>query len=332
MRFQTFADKAIAGEALSREECAAVLHCSDQRILELLDAAYQVRYRFCGKSVHLHMLINAKSGLCPEDCHYCSQSKISSAQIAKYPLVGRQQLLEGARRAKASRSLRYCIAISTRGATDREIDYIADAVRSIKEEVDIAICCTVGIISEEKARRLYEAGVEQLNHNLNTSERYYPQICTTHTYQDRVDTLLAARRAGLKLCTGAIFGQGEEEEDIIDVALALRELDPQSIPVNFLLAIPGTPLEGMNYLKPYDCLRILCLMRFLNPHQEIRVSAGREVHLRSLQPLALYPANSVFVSGYLTTAGQDYKDTWQMIEDLGFEIQEHAKHHQAESE
>jgi biotin synthase len=325
MNFQSLADKAIAGQVLSREECQAVLRCPDQHILALLDAAYQIRYHFCGKSVHLHMLINAKSGLCPEDCHYCSQSRISTADIEKYPLVSQQKLLEGAKQAKETRSLRYCIAISTRGATDREVDYIASAVRRIKEEVDIAICCTVGIISEEKARRLYDAGVEQLNHNLNTSERYYPEICTTHTYQDRVNTLLTARRAGLKLCTGAIFGQGETEADIIDVSLALRELDPQSIPVNFLLAIPGTPLEGTNYLKPYDCLRILCLMRFLNPSQEIRVSAGREVHLRSLQPLALYPANSVFVSGYLTTSGQDYKDTWQMIEDLGFELQEYGE-------
>ena len=138
------------------------------------------------------------------------------------------------------------------------------------------------------------------------------------------DSPLAARRAGLKLCTGAIFGQGETEEDIVDVALALRELQPQSIPVNFLLAIPGTPLAGAEALRPYDCLKILCLMRFLNPAQEIRVSAGREVHLRSLQPLALYPANSVFVSGYLTTPGQDYKETWQMITDLGFELQEYS--------
>ncbi len=264
MKFQALADKSIEGQTLSHEECQCILRCSDQRILELLDAAYQVRYHFCGKSVHLHMLINAKSGLCPEDCHYCSQSKISTADIEKYPLVSQQKLLEGARRAKAARSLRYCIAISTRGATDREIDHIANAVRHIKEEVDIAVCCTVGMISEEKAQRLYDAGVEQLNHNLNTSERYYPQVCTTHTYQDRVDTLLAARRVGLQLCTGAIFGQGETEADIIDVALALRELHPQSIPVNFLLAIPGTPDEGLNYLKPYDCLKILCLMRLLN--------------------------------------------------------------------
>jgi len=326
MPFQTLAHKAINGEMLSREECLAILRCPDQHVLALLDAAYQVRYRFCGNSVHLHMLINAKSGICPEDCHYCSQSKISTADIERYPLVSQEKLLEGAKRAKEARCLRYCIAISTRGANEREIDSIARAVRRIKKEVDIAICCTVGIISQEKAQRLYDAGVEQLNHNLNTSERYYPEICTTHTYQDRINTLQAARRVGLKLCTGAIFGQGETEEDIIDVAQALRELDPQSIPVNFLLAISGTPFAQLPQqfpLTPYDCLRILCLMRFLNPRQEIRVSAGREVHLRSLQPLALYAANSVFVSGYLTTEGQDYQQTWQMVRDLGFELQEH---------
>ncbi len=324
MNFHTLADKSIAGITLTRDECRAVLRSPNERILEVLDAAYKVRYHFCGNRVHLHMLINAKSGLCPEDCHYCSQSRISTADIERYPMVSMERLLEGARQAKAARSLRYCIAISTRGATDREIDHLAAAVRRIKEEVEIAICCTVGIISEEKARRLYEAGVEQLNHNLNTSERYYPKICTTHTYQDRVNTLLSARRAGLTLCTGAIFGQGETEDDIIDVALALHDLDPQSIPVNFLIAMEGTPLAGTNYLKPQDCLRILCLMRFLNPGQEIRVSAGREAHIRSLQPLALYPANSVFVSGYLTSDGQDYQETWQMIRDLGFEIDEYT--------
>jgi biotin synthase len=321
--FQAFADRSIAGESLTRAECRAVLDCPEERLLELLDAAYRVRRRFCGKRVHLHLLINAKSGLCPEDCHYCSQSKVSSAAIAKYPLVSRARLLEGARRAKEARSRRYCVVISGRGPTDREVDYLAGAVREIKEEVDIGVCVSVGLLTEEKARRLRTAGVEQLNHNLNTSERFYPEICTTHTYADRMATLQAARRAGLQLCTGAIFGQGERLEDIIDVALALRALEPQSIPVNFLLPIDGTPLAGLNYLTPQDCLRILCLMRFLNPRQEIRVSAGREAHLRSLQPLALYPANSVFVSGYLTTPGQAYEDTWKMIEDLGFEIEEH---------
>jgi biotin synthase len=326
--FQALADKAIAGEALSHEECQGVLRCPDPRLLDLLAAAYRVRERFCGNRVHLHMLINAKSGLCPEDCHYCSQSAVSSADIEKYPLVAIERLLAGARQAKEARSRRYCIVLSGRGATDHEVDYLAAAVRRIRQEVDIGICCSVGLLTEERARRLYEAGVEQLNHNLNTSERYYPEICTTHTYQDRMDTLLAARSAGLSLCTGAIFGQGEGEDDVIDVALALRALEPQSIPVNFLLAIPGTPFGDMNeadVLTPARCLKILCLMRFLNPSQEIRVSAGREAHLRSLQPLALYPANSVFVSGYLTTPGQDYRETWQMIRDMGFEIEEHGE-------
>lgn len=324
MNFQIFADKAIAGDVLSREECLAILRSPDSQILELLSAAYRVRERFCGKRVHLHMLINAKSGLCPEDCHYCSQSRISTAEIERYPMVSVQKLLEGARKAKEAHCRRYCIVISTRGANQREIDFLSRAVRRIKEEVDIAICCSLGLLSEEKARALYDAGVEQLNHNLNTSERYYPEICTTHTYQERIDTLHAARSAGLKLCSGAIFGQGESEDDIVDVALALRDLAPQSIPVNFLLPIQGTPFAETHYIRPYDCLRILCLMRLVNPAQELRVSAGREVHLRSLQPLALYAANSLFVSGYLTTPGQAYQETSQMIHDLGFEIEEYA--------
>lgn len=325
MKFSPLADKAIAGDVLSHEECLAVLHCRDEEVLNLLSATYQVRRHFCGNRVHLHMLINAKSGICPEDCHYCSQSSISAAHIERYPLVSMQKLLEGARKAKEARSRRYCIVISTRGANKREIDFLTRAVRRIKEEVDIAICCSLGLLTEEKARALYEAGVEQLNHNLNTSERYYPEICTTHTYQDRLDTLQAARKAGLKLCSGALFGQGESEEDIIDVLLALRELNPQSIPINFLLPIEGTPFSHYHYVQPYDCLRILCLARLLNPAQEIRIAAGREAHLRSLQPLALYAANSVFVSGYLTEPGQGYQETWQMIKDLGFEIEEHAE-------
>ena len=324
MNYPALAEKAIDGRELSREECRVVLRSPDPDMLQLLDAAYRVRRHFCGNRVHLHMLINAKSGLCPEDCHYCSQSSVSTAEIEKYPLLSEVKLLEGARRAEAARARRYCIVTSGRGPTDREVEHLARVVRSIKSQVDIGICCSVGLLTEEKALRLKEAGVEQLNHNLNTSERYHPEICTTHTYADRVATLMAARGAGLKLCTGAIFGQGETEEDIIDVALALRALEPQSVPVNFLHPIPGTPFEQVSYLTPYQCLRILCLMRFLCPSQEIRVSGGRELHLRALQPLALYPANSLFVAGYLTTPGQRPEEAWRMIQDMGFEIEEHV--------
>ena len=320
--FPALADKAIAGDPLTHAECAAVLGSQDSEVPALLAETYRVRRRFCGHKVHLHVLMNAKSGLCPEDCGYCSQSRVSEAAIDKYPMVSQEQLLEEARAAKRSRAKRFCIVTSGRGASWREVEYLADAVRNIREEVDIAICACVGLLDEEKARALKEAGVDQLNHNLNTSERFTPSIVTTHGYIDRLNTLRAARKAGLDLCSGAIFGMGETDEDVIDVLMALRDLDPRSIPVNFLHPISGTPLGGTWSLTPLHCLRILCLARLLHPHREIRVAGGRELHLRSLQPLALYAANSIFVEGYLTTPGQGTREALQMIEDMGFEVEE----------
>ena len=322
MNYQKLAEKAIAGQELTREECLSVLHSPDIEILQLLDAAYCVRRHFFGNRVHLHMLINAKSGLCPEDCNYCSQSKISTADIPKYTLLSESELLEGARRAKAAKAKVYCIAMSGRGPSKQELEYLTRAVRNIKSQIDIGICCSVGLLSKDQAHQLREAGVKQLNHNLNTSERYYSEICTTHTYQDRMNTILAAREVGLDLCSGVLFGQGETENDIIDVAFALRALAPRCLPINFLHPIPGTPFQRFNYLTPLQCLRIFCLFRFLCPGQAIRASGGRELHLRSLQPLALYPVNSVFVSGYLTTPGQSPEDAFKMIQDIGFEIEQ----------
>ena len=320
--FAALADKAIAGEALTRGECASVLRAPDADVPALQAETFRVRRRFCGLRVHLHVLMNAKSGLCPEDCGYCSQSRVSTADIERYPMVSLERLLEGARAAKRSRARRFCIVTSGRGASWREVNYLSTATRSIREEVDIDVCACVGLLDEEKARALREAGVDRLNHNLNSSERFTPSIVTTHTYRDRVETLRAARDAGLSLCSGAIFGMGETDEDAIDVLLALREMDPDSIPVNFLHPIEGTPLAGTWRLTPLHCLRILCLARLLHPRREIRVAGGRELHLRSLQPLAMYAANSIFVEGYLTTPGQGTRDALQMIEDLGFEVEE----------
>jgi len=321
MDYELLAEKSLRGELLTGEEMSAVLNAPDERVPELVEAAFKVRRHYFGKRVQIHMLKNIKSGLCPEDCHYCSQSSISKAPIDKYPLLPREKLLEGAQRAKGSGAIRYCMVASGRGPTKKEIEEIAEVVEEIKRHVPINICCSLGIMDEPKARILKQAGVERINHNLNTSRRFYPRICTTHTYEDRVETVKNVKAAGLSPCCGGIIGMGETDEDIIEMALALRDLDVDSIPINFLHPIPGTPLADANHLTPQRCLKALCLFRFINPSKEIRVAGGREINLRSFQPLSLYPANSIFVNGYLTTPGQMASDAHRMIEDLGFVIE-----------
>jgi biotin synthase len=320
--FQLLADKALEGILPEREEMKAVLNASDEQIPELVSAAFKVRYRYFGKRVQIHMLQNAKSGLCPEDCHYCSQSSVSRAPIDKYPFLPKEKLIEGAMKAKAAGAVRFCIVNSGRGPTDKEIREITEVVREIKKQVSINICCSLGLIDEDKVQALKDSGVERINHNLNTSERHHPNICTTHTYRDRVDTVNNVKTVGLSSCCGGIMGMGETDEDIIDLALSLRKLGVDSIPLNFLHPIDGTPFGGLNHLTPQRCLKILCLFRFVNPDKELRVGGGRELNLRSLQSLALYPANSLFVNGYLTTPGQEASETHRMIADLGFEIED----------
>jgi biotin synthase len=314
------ADRVLDGHSLSREEALSILQADDDSVLSILDAARRVRQSLFGKSVQLYYLKNAKSGLCPEDCNYCSQSKISEAPIEKYAMLNAERLLEGARLAAENQSRTYCIVASGRGPTDREVDHVSSVVRQIKQEYDLHVCCCLGLLEPEQAIRLKEAGVDRVNHNLNTSERHHPEICTTHTFQDRLDTLSACRDAGLELCAGLIVGMGENHGDVVDVALKLRELSVESIPVNFLHAIDGTPLQKTGMLTPAYCLKVLSMFRLTVPSAEIRVAGGREVNLRSLQPLSLYAANSLFVSDYLTTAGQRPEDDFRMIADLGFEI------------
>ena len=322
MDYTKLAEISLAGGLLTPEEATSVLRAPEGDLLPLLHAAFQVRHHHFGRRVQLHVLINAKSGLCPEDCAYCSQSAVSGAAIDRYPFLPKAQILDGAVRAKAGGAVRYCIVASGRSPTDREVEAVAETVREIKQTVDIDICCCLGLLNREKARTLKAAGVDRINHNLNTSARHHPEICTTHTYADRVETLHAVREAGLETCCGGIVGIGEQETDIIDLALALRELDVDSIPVNFLHPIDGTPLSDRDDLTPQYCLKTLCLFRFLNPGKEIRVAGGRERNLRTLQSLALYPANSLFMEGYLTTGGQSVSETRRMIEDLGFEVEE----------
>jgi biotin synthase len=315
------ADKAIRGELLTMEEGLAVLEADDDALLDIMSAAFRVRRHFYGKKVKLNLIINAKSGLCPEDCGYCSQSIVSTAPVSKYPLLEKDTLVAGARKAMDLKVGTYCIVASGRGPTGKEVDQVIAAVKEIKSTMPMKICACLGILSDEQAVRLKEAGVDRYNHNLNTSAGNFNKITTTHTYADRVATVEKAKSSGMSPCSGCIVGMGETNQEIVEIAYALRELDADSIPVNFLNSIKGTPLENNKELNPRRCLKVLALMRFINPTKEIRASGGREVNLRSMQVLCLYAANSLFVGDYLTTEGQEASQDHKMIEDMGFEIE-----------
>jgi biotin synthase len=320
MSFQEFADLAITGKRLDRTQCRRVLGCPDEEIISLINAAYQVRHQYFGNRVYIHMLSNAKSGLCSEDCHYCSQSRIAKAEIKTYPLVSKEKLLAEAREAMETKANRFCMALSGKGPTEKELQRLCDIIRSLKQETGLSLCASLGFLDQGQAARLKAAGLDRVNHNLNTSERFYSRICTTHSFQDRLSTIANCRAAGLEICSGGIIGQGETDEDIIDLMYALRDIKPQAVPINFLIPVKGTPFEDRaTDLNPRRCLKALCLARFLNPQSEVRAAGGREYHLRSLQPLALYAVDSIFVAGYLTTGGQSAREAFNMIEDLGFE-------------
>lgn len=319
--WQSLADKSLAGELLTRDEARAVLNAPDSELLDQLAAAYRVRRATWGNRVRLHFLLNAQSGLCPEDCGYCSQSKISAAEIEKYPMMAQERIMEAADRAAQLKAGTLCMVISGRSPGETVFGKVLDAVKAVRAKHDLKICACLGLLNEEQVLRLKEAGVETVNHNLNTSANYTPEIVSTHTFEDRVGTVEAVKKAGMKTCSGGILGMGESDDDVIDLALSLRELDVKSVPVNFLIPVPGTSFEGENALNPRRCLRMLCLYRFLLPTQEIRVSGGREVHLRSMQVMGLYPANSIFVGDYLTTQGQTAREDMRMIEDAGFVLE-----------
>ena len=312
--------RVLDGHPLTGPEALSILRSPDEQLLSVLSSAYRIRHRYFGNSVQLYFLMNAKSGLCPEDCSYCSQSKVATSEIPRYNLLNREQLLAGAQAAAERGAKTYCIVISARGPNERELQALETIVPEIKQNFGLDICACLGLLTEQDATRLAACGVNRVNHNLNTSASHYEKICSTHTYEDRLETLRHVRRAGMEVCSGGILGMGEQHEDVVQMAFELRELGAESIPINFLNAIDGTPLAGNDLLNPRDCLRTLAMFRFANPSSELRIAGGREIHLRSLQPLGLYAANSIFVGDYLTTPGQLPEEDYRMIADLGFEI------------
>ncbi|MCY7771884.1 biotin synthase BioB [Bacillus haynesii] len=320
-QWMELAERVLDGGEVTEKEALSILECPDDEVLLLMHAAFQIRKRYYGKKVKLNMIMNAKSGLCPENCGYCSQSSISKAPIDSYRMVDKTTLLEGAKRAHDLNIGTYCIVASGRGPSNREVNQVVDAVKEIKETYGLKVCACLGLLKPEQAERLKEAGVDRYNHNINTSKTNHSNITTSHTYDDRVNTVETAKKSGMSPCSGVIVGMKETKQDVVDMAKSLKALDADSIPVNFLHAIDGTLLEGVNELNPLYCLKVLALFRFINPTKEIRISGGREVNLRSLQPLGLYAANSIFVGDYLTTAGQNETEDHKMLHDLGFEVE-----------
>ncbi len=313
--------RVFAGDILDRTLARQILTSPQIELLDLLHAAYQIRKEYVGKEVIIHIINNTQNGFCPEDCHYCAQAKSSRADIEEYPLKSDEEILGEAREAFAKGAYRYCMVFAGRGPSLTRVEKLAALICRIKAEYpSLEICVSCGLLNLAKAKILKEAGLDRLNHNLNTSPAHYPHICTTHTFEDRLNTVKAAKAAGIQLCSGIIVGLNETTDDIIELAVILRDLKTESIPVNFLMPIPGNVLSRDPHLTPEFCLRVLCLFRFLNPRAEIRIGAGREYHLRGLEGMALYPANSLFLDGYLNTKGERRLQTLQMIKDYGFTI------------
>ncbi len=315
------AARQLAGEELSRADAHAILDAPDEELLEVVAAGARLRRARFGNRVKVNYLVNLKSGLCPEDCSYCSQRRGSDAGILKYSWLDSDEAVRQASAGIGAGASRVCLVASGRGPSARDLERVEEVVGRLKgDHPDVEVCACLGILADGQAERLAAAGVDAYNHNINTAESRYAQICTTHEYADRVETVAKARAAGLSPCSGLIVGMGETDDEVIDAVFALRQIGSDSIPINFLIPFDGTPLAGTWTLDPGRCLRILALARFACPQAEIRMAGGREMHLRSLQPLALQLANSLFLGDYLTSEGQAARADLEMIADAGFQV------------
>ena len=317
------AQQALARQPLTDDQCRRILADDSLDLMDLLHAAYRVRRERFGKAVQVHILNNAQNGNCPEDCSYCAQARTADADIDPYPIKSDEEVFEEARRAYEAGAHRYCMVFAGRGPNNKRTDKLVSLIQEIKRRYPLEVCVSAGLLDDDKAARLKAAGLDRYNHNLNTSRDNYAKICTTHTYDDRVRTLESAKNAGMDVCSGLIVGMGETHEELVELAQTLCKFHAESIPVNFLLPIEGITLPDRQrgQLTPEFCLRVLCLFRFTNPGADVRAAAGREYHLKSLEPLCLLPANSIFLDGYLNGRGAERRRTYQMIRDAGFTLE-----------
>ena len=306
-------------QRLSREDAIAILNTPDEELDHLIAQAEKLRRKYKGNHVSIHILTNARSGNCSQDCAYCAQSCRSKADIDKYKWVADEKLYKDNDFVNEHHLSRHCIGLSGMKFTDEEIEELASKIRKMKED-GTHLCCSIGFLTEKQALMLKEAGLDRINHNLNSSRAYYSHICSTHTFEQRVQNIKMLQRLGFEICSGGIIGMGESKEDVVDMLLELREIQPEALPINFLLPIPGTPLgdADISELTTEYCMKVLCLARLLVPQSDIRCAAGREVYFKGEEKKLLSVVDSIFASGYLTADGQGIKDTIRTITDAGF--------------
>lgn len=315
-------ENTLSGKGITRDEAFFILGLDQKYLFHLFIWTDRIRQTFNGNRVDLCSVINARSGGCSEDCSFCSQSAHFSTGIASYPLLPPETILEGARAAKSSGATKFCLATSGKGIKNkRELEKICTIVERIRNEVGIGVCATLGALSDDEMAALKTAGLTRFHHNLETAEAYFSKVCTTHTYQDRVDRIQAAKRIGFSTCSGGIFGIGERIEHRVDLAFEIMALNVDSVPINFLMPVQGTPLAYTPPISPADALKIIALFRFLMPDKEIRVCGGRISALRDLHPLIFAGgANGMMIGNYLTKSGREPNKDLQMLRDWGLEI------------
>ncbi len=306
---------------LTRDEVRAVAALPLDELPDLIALAHRVRLEYCGPEVELESLINAKSGACPEDCAFCSQSVRFHTGVDVYAFLDLDQVLEAARATRSAGATQFCIVVAVRGPEERLLRKVIDAVHAVHDETGLEVACSLGLLTLEQAERLAAAGVRRYNHNLETCRELYPSICTTHTWDDRVETARFAKDAGMELCCGGILGMGETLEQRIDFAFELAELDPCEVPINLLDPRPGTPLADRPLLTPREALQSIALFRLVLPRAWLRLAGGRERVLGELQSMGLLAgANALIVGNYLTTGGRSAADDRALLDALGMPV------------
>lgn len=314
---ETLGNGILEGKMITKQEA---IELYGQPLQELCQKANEIRKQFCSNRFDICTIINGKSGRCSENCRFCAQSAYSHTNAAEYPLLPAEEIVAQAKVNDKQGVLRYSIVTSGKRLSDQEVDKMCEAVQKIKEETDISICISFGLLKEEQYRKLKAAGVTRVHNNLETSRKNFPNICTTHTFEDKVNAIRAAQAAGLSVCSGGIMGLGETPEDRIDMALTLRELGIKSVPVNMLNPIPGTPLGQNKKLTAEDMCRIVAVYRFILPDASIRLAGGRGLLPDKGRSCFLSGANAAISGDMLTTAGITVETDMKLLKELGYEV------------